>query len=65
MAKLAPAFERAIIQRLGYLLDYVKQSRAPEGVYAYLQEAKPLTWVKLDPGRAAAKSSVPVERNTR
>jgi len=65
LAKLAPAFERAVIQRLGYLLDHVNEGHAAEGLHAYLQKAKPLPWVELDPGRASAKSSEPAERNAR
>jgi len=39
LAKLAPAFERAVIQRLGYLLEHVKHRNAAEGLHAYLQQA--------------------------
>ena len=63
LAKLAPAFERAVIQRLGYLLDHLGHGRAADGLLAYLQRAKPLPWVELDPGRDANKSSGAVERN--
>jgi predicted transcriptional regulator of viral defense system len=65
LARLAPAFERAVIQRLGYLLDHVKQGHAAEGLHAYLQKQKPLPWVELDPGHARAKPGEPVERNAR
>jgi predicted transcriptional regulator of viral defense system len=65
LRRLAPAFERSVIQRLGYLLDHLKHGKAAEGLHAYLQEAKPLPWVELDPGRAAAKSTEPLERNAR
>src|SRR5258708_2004086 len=33
LAKLAPAFERAVTQRLGYLLDYLKHPSAAEGLH--------------------------------
>jgi predicted transcriptional regulator of viral defense system len=65
LQKLAPAFERTVIQRLGYLLDYVKYNEAAEGLHAYLQNEKALSWVELDPAKRATKSSKPVERNPR
>ena len=65
LAKLAPAFERACIQRLGYLLDYVKHPGAAEGLHEYLQRVTPLPWVELDPGRRPAKLSEPLERSSR
>lgn len=65
LQKLAPAFERSVIQRLGYLLDYVKHKQAAEGLHAYLKNEKALPWVELDPAKRAAKSSTPAERNGR
>jgi predicted transcriptional regulator of viral defense system len=65
LQKLAPAFERSVIQRLGYLLDYVKHNEAAEGLHAHLQNEKALPWVELDPAKRAAKSSKPPERNAR
>jgi predicted transcriptional regulator of viral defense system len=65
LRQLAPAFERSVVQRLGYLLEHLKHRSAAEGLHAYLQQAKPLPWVELAVGRAAAKSADPVERNAR
>lgn len=65
LRQLAPAFERSVIQRLGYLLEHSKHRSVAEGLHAYLQREKPLPWVELDPGHAAAKSAEPIERNTR
>jgi predicted transcriptional regulator of viral defense system len=65
LQQLAPAFERSVLQRLGYLLDHQEHRGAAEGLHAYLRRSKPLPWVELDPGRAAAKSAEPVERNAR
>jgi hypothetical protein len=65
LQQLAPAFERSVIQRLGYLLDYVKHSEAAEGLHTFLQNEKALPWVELDPAKCAAKSSKPAERNAR
>jgi hypothetical protein len=65
LAELAPAFERAVVQRLGYLLDYVKQPKAAAVLHAQLQKSKPLPWVELEPHRRAKKSSQPLQRNER
>jgi hypothetical protein len=67
LAKLAPVFERTVIQRLGYLLDYLKLSEQAEALHAHLRQSKPLPWVELDPGRNrdAELSSDPIERNDR
>jgi predicted transcriptional regulator of viral defense system len=63
LQQLAPAFERSVIQRLGYLLDHVKHHHAAEGLHAYLEKEKPLPWIELDPGKRAAKSREPAERD--
>jgi predicted transcriptional regulator of viral defense system len=65
LAKLAPAFERAVIQRLGYLLDYVKQPKCAAVLHAHLQKSKPLPWIELEPHRRRKKSTEPLERNER
>ncbi|MGX1420458.1 hypothetical protein AB7M59_000893 [Bradyrhizobium elkanii] len=71
LQKLAPAFERSVIQRLGYLLDYVKHSQAAESLHAYLQneklheKQKTLPWVELDPSKRSSKTRKPPERDTR
>jgi hypothetical protein len=65
LQQLAPAFERTVIQRLGYLLDYVKHTEAAEGLHAFLQNERALPWVELDPAKAAARSIKPAERNAR
>ena len=65
LRQLAPAFERSVTQRLGYLLEHLKQRSTAEGLQAYLQQTRPLPWVELDPGRAVARSAEPVERNVR
>jgi len=65
LLKLAPAFERSVIQRLGYLLEHLHHRSTAEGLHAYLQQMKPLSWIDLDPGRASVKSAKPVERNAR
>lgn len=65
LQKLAPAFERSVIQRLGYPLDYVKHSQAAEALHAYLQNEKLLPWVELDPSKRSSKTRKPPERDTR
>jgi AbiEi antitoxin C-terminal domain len=67
LAKLAPAFERTVIQRLGYLLDHLKFSEQAEALHARLRQSKPLPWIELEPGRDrdAELSSGPIERNDR
>lgn len=65
LAKLAPAFERAVTQRLGYLLDYVRQPKSAIALHNHLQKSKPLPWVELEPRRGRKKFAGPLERNQR
>jgi predicted transcriptional regulator of viral defense system len=65
LEKLAPAFERTVIQRLGYLLDCLKQPRSAGMLSRHLEKSRPLPWIELEPGRRLAKSSQPLERNAR
>lgn len=45
---LAPAFERSIAQRLGYIFDRLGAIALGDALHAYLDSA-PLSWVELDP----------------
>jgi hypothetical protein len=65
LAKLAPAFERTVLQRLGYLLDHLKHSECATVLRDHLQQSKPLPWVELEPNRRGSKSSEPLKRNPR
>jgi hypothetical protein len=65
LATLAPAFERTVIQRLGYLLDFLRQSEAAAALHNHLQASKPLPWVELEPNQRPAKTAKSVERNAR
>jgi len=65
LGTLAPVFERSVIQRLGYLLDFVKQPQAAAALHVHLQKSRPLPWVALEPSRRPPKSSASLERNTR
>lgn len=65
LAKLAPVFERSTIQRLGYLLDFLKQPNTAAVLHQHLLKSRPLSWIELEPNRRRLKSSHPPERNTR
>jgi predicted transcriptional regulator of viral defense system len=65
LEKFADAFERSVIQRLGYLLDYVKQPKSAVALHAHLPPAGNLPWTELEPHRRKAKSKPPLERNMR
>jgi AbiEi antitoxin C-terminal domain len=65
LAKLAPAFERSCTQRLGYLLDFLKQPNTAAPLYHYLEKDQPLPWIDLEPGRHRAKEKPPIERSER
>jgi hypothetical protein len=65
LVKLAPSFERTCAQRLGYLLDSLKHQDIAKPLLQHLEQKQPLPWVELDPAKATAKSSKPLEHNTR
>jgi predicted transcriptional regulator of viral defense system len=67
LAQLAPAFERTIIQRLGYLLDHAGHQDKTTALHDYLSKNRLLPWTELEPLRPANVefSSDPVERNLR
>jgi predicted transcriptional regulator of viral defense system len=67
LAQLAPAFERTVIQRLGYLLDHLSHHEKTAALYDYLSKNKLLPWIELEPFHPANAefSSDPVERNPR
>jgi predicted transcriptional regulator of viral defense system len=67
LGKLAPAFERTVIQRLGYLLDHLKFPEQAKALHDHLAHFKTLPWVELEPKRGsdAKFSSPPLERNAR
>jgi AbiEi antitoxin C-terminal domain len=65
LAALAPAFERSVLQRLGYLLDFVNQADCANMLHDYLQKARPLPWIELEPSPRRAKSKPVIERDTR
>ena len=66
---LARHFERASLQRLGYLLDHLGHERTTEPLYRQLYTQPSVPWVKLDPARGANRLLFPAgdyaERNRR
>ena len=66
LAALAPAFERATLQRLGFLLDRVGQ-HAPAYALAPIVAVSKATWVELDPTDAGLPDFAPpvLERDPR
>lgn len=70
LAVIAPHFERAVVQRLGYLLDHLGHAAAAEPLRRQLFAQSSVPWVKLEPARGKNKillteEDEPAERNTR
>ena len=67
LAALAVHFERAILQRLGYLLDRLGHSGAAEPLHKHLFANTPVPWVRLEPSRRknAIASEEIAEKNER
>jgi predicted transcriptional regulator of viral defense system len=69
LAAIAAHFERATVQRLGYLLEYLGYAAAVEPLHRQLFTRSAVAWVKLDPARRKDKivstEGPPAERNAR
>jgi predicted transcriptional regulator of viral defense system len=67
LAALAPHFERAYAQRLGYLLDRLGHADRAQTLNDNLVAKGSVPWVTLDPAKRGAEqvSPEPVERNER
>jgi predicted transcriptional regulator of viral defense system len=52
LAELAAAYERSVVQRLGYLLDRFGRPGRAEALHAGLPRASSLPWIELDPSQA-------------
>lgn len=65
LAALAPAFERSVVQRLGFLLDHLGFAAPATALDDHLKGAKPLPWVELDPSSAASASAPAPQRHAR
>jgi predicted transcriptional regulator of viral defense system len=66
LGSLARAFERSVLQRVGYLLDQLGQATAAAALHRQMP-AESVAWIELDPGEIADPdfTSDPVERNER
>jgi predicted transcriptional regulator of viral defense system len=67
LAAIAPAFERNVAQRAGYLIDRVGHTGKTEKLRGYLSSHTPLPWVELTPLPKSIPDFLPnpVERNDR
>ena len=67
LAAIAPHFERATAQRLGYLLDRARHAAVTEPLHRHLFAQPNVPWVKLDPARRKNRiqTEEPAERNER
>jgi predicted transcriptional regulator of viral defense system len=61
------AFERTVIQRLGYLLDWLGFSEKTRALQKVLRQKRPLPWTELEPRRTKRTSikREPIERDER
>ena len=67
LAALAAHFDRAPVQRLGYLLDRLGHADRTQALHSRLPQTKSLRWVALEPPKRDTKTPAapPVERNAR
>lgn len=67
LADISSVFEKSVIQRLGYLLDYLGYGASAENLHASLFGNLPVSWVELQPWRARKTffEYKPIERNRR
>ncbi len=67
LASLSTAFERTVVQRLGYLLDKLGFGERTGALRETLSQFRPLPWTELEPARAAdcTFKREPVERDER
>jgi predicted transcriptional regulator of viral defense system len=67
LGALAAHFERATIQRLGYLLDRLGHGERAQALHSHVFAKRPVPWVALEPQkrRLELSASKPVERNER
>jgi predicted transcriptional regulator of viral defense system len=67
LAALAAHFERAPIQRLGYLLDRLGHPNVAEQLRSYLFAKLPVPWIQLEPKsrKQPISQDKPIERNER
>jgi predicted transcriptional regulator of viral defense system len=63
LARIAPHFERAVVQRLGYLLDRLGAAGRTEALHSWLLSERNVAWVELEPRRRGARSTEPLEKS--
>jgi predicted transcriptional regulator of viral defense system len=67
LAATAAHFDRAYVQRLGYLLDRLGHGERTQALHDHMSAAEALPWVELEPAKRGegVSTSPPVERNER
>ena len=67
LAKLSSAFERSVLQRLGYLLDRFGYSNRTSPLYKTVSQGSSLPWIELEPAQTADPDFAPepVEKDRR
>jgi predicted transcriptional regulator of viral defense system len=67
LADMAVHFDRACVQRLGYLLDRFGHGERAQAMHSNLSTTKSVPWVALEPPRRGTKTqaATPAERNER
>ena len=67
LAALSASFERAVLQRMGYLLTLAGHGQKAYGVNERLMQQPPLPWVELEPALASDPDFAPdpIERDPR
>jgi predicted transcriptional regulator of viral defense system len=59
LADRSAAFERSVLQRLGYLLERFGQRERAQALHAALPHGSPLPWIELERSQAADPESSP------
>jgi predicted transcriptional regulator of viral defense system len=66
LGSLAPAFERTVVQRLGYLLDRANYQDRSEPLHRHLMQSNQVPWIELEPHQGKSEfAPEPIERNER
>ena len=65
MARVAHHFERAVVQRLGYLLDGLGESERTDALHGHLFSRPLVPWVELEPRKRGTKPKAIMESNER
>ena len=67
LSKISSAFERSVIQRLGYLLDQFSERNVSRALFDAVSRGSALPWVELEPALASDPDFAPepIERDER